>query len=73
MGRLHPGYCEHGKCFDPGDESFGLTADECPECYQKRPDVLIDQAIKLARRTLRLLKKARAGHIADTTHTDQEG
>lgn len=32
MGRQHPEYCEHDFCIDPGDESFGLTEQECPFC-----------------------------------------
>jgi len=32
MGRLHPTYCEHKKCIDPGDESFGLEREDCFIC-----------------------------------------
>lgn len=36
MGRQMPDYCEHGKCFNPGDESFGLSVEHCMECQLDR-------------------------------------
>ncbi len=39
MSRIHPSYCEHGKCFDPGDSSFGLEVEDCQEC---RPEPSTD-------------------------------
>ena len=32
MGRSHPLFCEHDVCLDPGDDSFGLTAQNCKAC-----------------------------------------
>ena len=35
MGRSHPLYCKHGVCLDPGDECFGLKAENCIQCEEK--------------------------------------
>ena len=32
MGRSHPLFCEHDVCLDSGDDSFGLTAQNCKAC-----------------------------------------
>lgn len=32
MSRIHPSYCEHGKCFDVGHDSFGQVIEECSRC-----------------------------------------
>ena len=35
MGRLLPVYCKHNVCLDPGDECFGLKAENCISCEKE--------------------------------------